>query len=434
MKKAYFYKINLAVAALLLTGCIIQDNPIALTSQADAFATKTLPAHINAGEWYLSWQDEFDYPDSHFDKNWVSQNSKTENPYVISSRWRENVVIEDGLLKLLARKESRGGQDWTSGSIWSKKQFKYGYYEARYKYAGAAGTNNSFWLWPEYGVEQGMKECELDINEGHFPNEINTNVHNWTDTWENEHGNTVHKDSSKTLALGGQLDHSVTLKTPIKTKKIRLKSNHIAHLLIRELRVYQPHHNYPDPKSETADTDIAGLVNLARDPKVKITTSGSKSGNEDPKQMIDGTTDNMWPSHKAGEKWVELTWPENQEVGHIQFLHGWFFNDEWKRLISEYTLQYHDGENWQDIKHYDVSKQYNLAEHFHTYGMEWTETEFKFYFDGKLIRTYPNEVCFSQSPIFFSLAVLPIAGEITDAINGTSMEVDYVRYYQRKSH
>ena len=37
-----------------------------------------------------------------------------------------------------------------------------------------------------------------------------------------------------------------------------------------------------------------------------------------------------------------------------------------------------------------------------------------------------------KSPVWLSLAVIPWAGRITDAIDGTAMEVDYVRIYRKK--
>lgn len=90
---------------------------------------------IDLSDYQLAWADEFDYPNRELDRNWISQNGPTENQWVLSSRWRDNAVVEDGVLHLLARKENRGGQEWTTGNIWSKRSFGYGYYEARMKYA-----------------------------------------------------------------------------------------------------------------------------------------------------------------------------------------------------------------------------------------------------------------------------------------------------------
>lgn len=159
---------------------------------------------INLADWDLHWSDEFDYPNIQLDEKWISQNGSTGNVFVLCSRWRENAVVHDGILELKAVKESRAGQDWTCGNIWTKRTFKYGYFEAKYKYAGATGTNNSFWLWPKTdGVGEGKKAFEIDINEGHYPNEINTNIHNWTDQSTLQNGKVNHFKDHKIHTSSG---------------------------------------------------------------------------------------------------------------------------------------------------------------------------------------------------------------------------------------
>jgi beta-glucanase (GH16 family) len=100
--------------------------------------------------WKLVWDEDFTGVDADLDQRGVAQNSA--NTHILCSRWRENVVMADGLLTLTNRKQQRGGQEWTSGSITSKKQFLYSYFECRYRYAAATGTNNAFWLMPSIPV------------------------------------------------------------------------------------------------------------------------------------------------------------------------------------------------------------------------------------------------------------------------------------------
>ena len=69
---------------------------------------------------------------------------------------------------------------------------------------------------------------------------------------------------------------------------------------------------------------------------------------------------------------------------------------------------------------------------FHILGLEWTPEEFVFFLDGKEIRRSKNEFSFSPANLLLSMAVLAWAGEVTDAIDGTYMEVDYVRVYEAK--
>ena len=155
-------------------------------------------AHLPGGAaaWTLAWSEEFDGPDSKIEDRWISQNSAST--HILSSRWRENAVVANGTLKLLNKKEKRGGQDWTSGNIWTREHFQYGYFECRYRYAAAEGTNNSFWIMTTSKPPAGKKSFEIDINEGHYPHEINTNIHNWSDI-KVVNGKKTHPSSSKSF-------------------------------------------------------------------------------------------------------------------------------------------------------------------------------------------------------------------------------------------
>jgi beta-glucanase (GH16 family) len=229
--------------------------------------------------WNLVWQDEFDYETKEdLLKTWESQNAS--NTHILCSRWEENIEVGKGTVRLVNRKEHRSGQDWTSGSIWTRKDFQYGYFECRYKYASETGTNNSFWLMSrqEWVKPFEGKRFEIDVNEGHYPNEINTNIHNWTDISVEREGKNIHPTSHKAFCM---------------------------------------------------DT-------------------------------------------------------------------------------------------------IDFSREYHL------FGLEWNKDELIFYLDRNEIRREKNTFCLSPVPVFLSLAIITWAGEVTDRIDGTFMEVDYVRVYQRK--
>ena len=76
---------------------------------------------------------------------------------------------------------------------------------------------------------------------------------------------------------------------------------------------------------------------------------------------------------------------------------------------------------------------YDLSREFHVYGLEWTENELVWYFDGQELRRETNSICHQPAPVWLSSAIIKWAGEITDQIDGTAMEVDYVRVYERSS-
>lgn len=217
------------------------------------------------GVWKLVFQDEFPGAGEHLAHAWEFQNGPSG--HILCSRWRDNASVRDGILWLTAKKEKRGGQDWTAASMWTKQKFRYGYFECRYTYAKATGTNNSFWLMTRGLPEDAPGRFEIDINEGHYPNIVNMNIHNW---------------SGRHWAKGMR-------------------------------------------------------------------------------RKVDGA---------------------------------------------------------------------HLADEFHTYGLEWNKDDLVWYMDGKEIRREKNTLCHGEAPVWLSLAIVDWAGRVTDAMDGTSMRVDYVRVYQ----
>ncbi len=122
-----------------------------------------------SGQWELTFDDEFNGQDL----DWRVWKSHEGDKTPLSIRLRQNVVVSDGLLRLVTRKENRGGKEWTCASI-STSGFHqtYGYWESRFRYAGASGLNNAFWIIPDRNAR-----FEIDVNEGHFPNVVNSTLH-----------------------------------------------------------------------------------------------------------------------------------------------------------------------------------------------------------------------------------------------------------------
>ncbi|WPR71126.1 family 16 glycosylhydrolase [Flavobacterium sp. NG2] len=442
MKKIVTYSKNrfaTLLGVVLISSCSTGDQAVVAQPKAeekivaDCLAAyqyefeKPTELH-DSSKWKLIWEDDFNYPDSQLETNWTSQNSSSS--HILCSRWRENAVVKDGVLELQARKEQRGNLDWTCGNIWTKKTFGYGYYEARYKYAGASGTNNSFWLFNSIkgtGNNSSGVTCELDVNEGHFPNEVNTNRHHW------EGGKSI-ENNQQPYAEGLSPAYAHSFKTAVKTKRIRFSSKNASHFHIREFRIYEPNLKcYPmNILSTSADASVSGLVNIAKGSDTSITASGVYNSDSKAAAVADGTTTTSWVSQKSGEKWLEFNWPTEKSIGHIQFINGWQSGTTWNALISDYKIEAYVNGKWVEIASYDVKTNYNHSQDYHVYGMDWSATAIKFYYDNKLIRTIPNTLCNEDLNIYLSLAILEHAGEVTDAINGTSMKIDWVRYYQKK--
>jgi len=383
-----------------------------------------------SSKWQLTWSDEFDYENARLDEKWISQNSSST--HILCSRWRENASTSDGTLKLLNKKEKRGTNDWTSGNLWTKEKFLHGYFECRYRYAAAEGTNNSFWIMTNNPPPEGKKTFEIDINEGHFPNEVNTNIHNHSDV-TTVNGKKTHPSASKSFSFGVRPDVRIQLEIPVKTRRLRLSSTQAGHVHLGELRAYNVNPaGYPEVLSAKADTDKPGLINFAKEAKFK--SSGVvKAGDDTSSKVADGKIETRWTSQKDGEKWIELEFPEEKTLGCVQFVNGYLSGGTWRNLLDDYKVSWHDGSKWVEMASFDVKQgSYNFAKDFQTYGLEWTEKELVFYFNGKELRREKNTICNHPAPIWLSLAIIPWAGQVTDSINGTFMEVDYVRVYQRK--
>jgi beta-glucanase (GH16 family) len=134
-------------------------------------------------EWKLVWQDEFDSTQLHRSK-WVKEDWAAEKNNELQYYRPENVLVEDGYLKLISKKENFGGRAYTSGAIHSKNKFsfQYGKIEMRAKLPKGQGIFPAFWMLVD---KDKIYLPEIDIMEmlGHKPNET------WmVEHWSNDEG------------------------------------------------------------------------------------------------------------------------------------------------------------------------------------------------------------------------------------------------------
>ncbi len=137
------------------------------------------PVKDGGEKWVLTFNDEF----QGMELNTNVWTAMEENPsHILSSRHPENVEVHDGAVHLITKYESRvDNKSWTTGNLLADKGAfvqEYGYWEARYKYTASAGINNSFWMMSTATKDQTW--YEIDVNEGHYMNKINTNLHEYT--------------------------------------------------------------------------------------------------------------------------------------------------------------------------------------------------------------------------------------------------------------
>jgi beta-glucanase (GH16 family) len=150
-------------------------------------AERTLPVEdkvddqeITEDGWQLIWKDDFSgrwLNPNRWNVEFFNAEKNNELQYYIP----ENVIVEDGLLKLISKKESYGGKDFTSGAVQTKDKFsfKYGKVEMKAKLPGGQGIFPAFWMMPNF---DNTWLPEIDIMEmlGHKPGEIWMVVH-WLD-------------------------------------------------------------------------------------------------------------------------------------------------------------------------------------------------------------------------------------------------------------
>ncbi|HRP52613.1 MAG TPA: glycoside hydrolase family 16 protein [Fluviicola sp.] len=148
---------------------------------------------INDPHWQLIWEDQFNFLDNN---SWVVKNNfdhySAENggfgELQVYTNRPENVFIQNGILHLIARKETYSCPQWalnnwgcsrqanigqpyqyTSGMIELNKTnniVKYGYIEAKIKCPIAPGFWPAFWLYTESGNNGiGTERQEIDIFE-----------------------------------------------------------------------------------------------------------------------------------------------------------------------------------------------------------------------------------------------------------------------------
>jgi len=141
--------------------------------QSNSPGTTPLPGYR------LVWADEFN--EGKLDTN--KWDYRTDSK-MWSTQKPENVFVRDGKLILAVKKEDAGGKHYTGAGIISKRAFKYGYYESRFKVPPGAGWHTSFWMMKhngQGGTGPTASAQELDVCENDSVNLTNygVNVHKW---------------------------------------------------------------------------------------------------------------------------------------------------------------------------------------------------------------------------------------------------------------
>jgi len=97
----------------------------------------------------------------------------------------ENVTVANGYLYLNVKKEDIGTTQYTGAGVITKKGYRYGYYESRFKIPKGKGWHTSFWMMyklPSTGIPYSKLYQEIDIceNDSKSQTSYSTNLHSYS--------------------------------------------------------------------------------------------------------------------------------------------------------------------------------------------------------------------------------------------------------------
>ncbi len=157
---------------------------------------QTFELYVEGETSSATWSEEFNYHGVIDSNIWTHEIGNGdwgwgngESQYYTSSL--NNCIVEDGVLKISAKRENIAGYEFSSARIVSrdKFEFQYGRVDIRAKLPTGVGTWPALWLLGSNHYEIGWPECgEIDIMEhwGHDPTVIAGSIHtpmSHGDTW-----------------------------------------------------------------------------------------------------------------------------------------------------------------------------------------------------------------------------------------------------------
>lgn len=160
------------------------NNNSSSSSQTDSIENE----NPNPKKYKLNWHDEFD--GNSLNMNYWSYQEGDGSQYGIPG-WgnseqqyysQDNVSVNNGALKITARRENKSGKAYTSARIRTanKVAFTYGRIEAKIKLPPYQGLWPAFWMLPDtstYGNWPNSGEIDIMEAKGRLPNETSAAIH-----------------------------------------------------------------------------------------------------------------------------------------------------------------------------------------------------------------------------------------------------------------
>lgn len=131
------------------------------------------------------WQDEFDHQGKPDRAKWgydIGADGWGNHELQYYGKRKANAYVENGVLNIVARRQRRRGNDFTSARLVSKGKgdFLYGRFEARAKLPPGVGTWPAIWLLPTdwaYGGWPRSGEIDMMEHVGYDPGRVHVSVH-----------------------------------------------------------------------------------------------------------------------------------------------------------------------------------------------------------------------------------------------------------------
>jgi len=168
------------IRQILLVSCA----NIFLFIQLNTINAQTITRPI--GECKLVFRDDFD--STALNTNVWKYRTDTR---FLSTQVPANVTVANGYLYLNVKKEKYGTSEFTGAGIITKKGYKWGYYESRFKIPAGAGWHTSFWMMNANAGVQTYQEIDVCENDANKKTSYSTNYHNYIPTHTNIGGSAV---------------------------------------------------------------------------------------------------------------------------------------------------------------------------------------------------------------------------------------------------
>lgn len=182
MKKLFILSLMI-ISTGILTGCKEDTGPSGpVPEQPKICKSVDFVYDYDSLTYNLVFSDEFDGTELDLEKWRYEVNGSGGGNNELQYYTDENVVVEDGLLKIIAKKEEYLGKEYTSSRITTENNFEftYGIVEVRAKQPAGKGTWSAAWMMPAeslYG--RWPNSGEIDIMEfvGYEDTRIHSTIH-----------------------------------------------------------------------------------------------------------------------------------------------------------------------------------------------------------------------------------------------------------------